>query len=307
MKILVTGGAGFIGSHVVDALIEQNHEVLIIDDLSTGKQEYINQQAQFIELDVLDERMETIVVDFDPDTIIHLAAQKNVRVSLEDPVYDARVNILGSLTLLEAARRHNINHVVCMSTGGMYDETGELPFTEDSPIRPSSPYLLSKYAIDQYADYYTRIHGLKTTCIRLTNTYGPRQDPKGEAGVISIFFEKFAAKTPATIFGDGKQTRDFLYIADAVAAVMKVVEKQPAGVINIATNNGVTIEELYALQAGIADMQEPPEKAPAIPGEVKHHIMTSIRAEKDLDWHAQVTLEEGLQKTWEWFTTIHNT
>lgn len=301
MNILVTGGAGFIGSHVVDRMVEDGNDVMVLDDMSTGRAEYLNQEAQFTELDIQDERVSSVIEDFKPDIIIHLAAQKNVRVSLENPVLDAQINILGSLNLLEAARHNKVQYFIFVSTGGVYDEASRMPFTEHSPTRPASPYLQSKLVIDQYLDYYTRVHGMETLSLRLTNTYGPRQDPKGEAGVIAVFFEALAQGKQGTIFGTGEQTRDFVYIEDVVDAFTGALKKKPTGIINIATNRAISVTELHDVQAKIAGFSSEPKIVAAIPGEVMHHVMSYDKAQQELRWSPKVPLEQGLQKTWDWF------
>ena len=246
MKILVTGGAGFIASHITDLLIENDHEIVIIDNLSTGQLINLNEKAKFYEQDLSDhEKIKEIFMIEKPEIIYHLAAQIDVRKSVEDPVKDANINIINALNLLELAVKNNIKHFIFSSTGGaIYGDTDDIPTKEGHLEQPISPYGCAKLSIEKYLNYYNKVHGLKYTCLRYSNVYGPRQNPKGEAGVVSIFFDSMLdGKTPK-IFG-GLQTRDFVYVKDIARANLLALNDNKSDTYNVATSTEISINELF--------------------------------------------------------------
>ncbi len=303
VKALVTGGAGFIGSHVVDALLERGDEVTVIDNLSTGRRENLDGAlANGAVLEELDIRDATAVADLTarvaPDAIFHLAAQIDVRVSAADPAFDARVNVEGTINVLDAARQAGVARVVNTSTGGaIYGEGRVLPATEDHPVAPEAPYGQSKFCAEGYCELFRRLHGLSTVSLRYSNVYGPRQDPLGEAGVIAIFCGKLLDGGTPTVFGDGLQTRDYVYVGDVVRANLLAVESNAGEAINIGTGVGTSVLGLVESLAAQAEGRFQPEMAPERPGEVRHNHLDASRAMAELGWEAQVGLDEGLQRT----------
>jgi UDP-glucose 4-epimerase len=294
MHALVTGGAGFIGSNLVDALIAEGERVTVLDDLSTGRKENINPEARLVTAGLL-VAAETMDAD-PPDVVFHLAAQIDVRRAVEDPGFDARVNVEGTTAVLEGARRNGVRRVVLASTGGaIYGETDLIPTPEDAPVAPLSPYGTSKAAAELYFDLYARLHGLSTVAVRFSNVYGPRQDPLGEGGVVAIFCAAAAGRRPqATIFGDGRQTRDFIYVGDVVEACLKAAASEATGAYNISTGRETTVIEL----AEALDLD--PEFAPERLGEVRRSCLDPSRAAEVLGWRASTSLEAGLARTLEW-------
>ncbi|MGH2925024.1 MAG: NAD-dependent epimerase/dehydratase family protein [Solirubrobacterales bacterium] len=305
MKALVTGGAGFIGSHLVDALVERGDEVAVIDDLSTGRRENLGGAltagAELLEIDVGD--ADSVSRAFDerrPELIFHLAAQIDVRRSVADPIYDLNVNVAGTLNLLEAARRSGAGRFLLASTGGaIYGEGAglELPLDETAACRPDAPYGQSKFAAEGYVSLYGRLHGLSGTALRLGNVYGPRQDPLGEAGVVAIFCGALLGDGTPRVFGDGHQTRDYVYVRDVVAAFLAGAEAEATGTYNVGTGVETTVLELGELIAGICEKPFEPEMAPPRPGEVQRIAIDSGRAASDLGWEARTPLADGLRTT----------
>lgn len=299
MKILVTGGAGFIGSHLVDSLIRDGHDVLVVDNLSTGKKEYVNKQAKLEVLDVVDKKLADIVASFSPQIIYHLAAQKNVRVSLENPVLDARVNILGSLNLLNQAIKNKVEKFIFVSTCGIYGDTDNLPTDELSDEKPLSPYILNKLTFEKYL-YILGQNKIKWAAPRLANVYGPRQDPHGEAGVIAILLDDVVNKKTFYINGDGQQTRDYIYVADVVGALLKFIGNSE-GIYNIGTGKEKSLLDLIDIISQISDGKLDFQHRQAIGGEVKRSFLNNQKAKKDLDWQAEYDLKQGLDLTYRWF------
>ena len=291
MRAVVTGGAGFIGSHVVDALLARGDEVLVLDDLSNGKRENVADGAR---LEVVDIREP---LDFEGAEIcFHLAAQVDVRVAVERPEHDAQVNVLGTVTVLEAARAHG-TQVVFASTGGAIYGECDGPAAEDAPRRPLSQYGVSKLAGEEYLAAYNRLYGTNHVSLRFANVYGPRQDPRGEAGVVSIFLGRLAAGEPPRIFGDGSQTRDYVYAGDVASAALMAAGK--AGVFNIGTGIETSVLELYELCRRVAGSELEAEHADARLGELQRSVLDVTRADRELGWRPEVGLEEGLRLTWE--------
>jgi UDP-glucose 4-epimerase len=292
--VLVTGGAGFIGSHVVDALLARGDEVHVVDSFATGKRERVPADATLHEQDIR-EPLDELFQDIEPETVFHLAAQADVRVSVERPDYDADVNVIGTTRVLEAARKTGAQ-VVFSSTGGAIYGECERPAREDAERRPLAPYGVSKLAGEEYLAAANRLYGTSHVALRYGNVFGPRQDPHGEAGVVAIFFGKLAAGEPARIFGDGRQTRDYVYVADAVQAALSAVGK--AGVFNVGTGIETSVVDLYERCRRIAGSDAEAERAPARPGELQRSVLDIGLAERELGWRPQHTLDEGLDATW---------
>jgi UDP-glucose 4-epimerase len=303
MKALVTGGAGFIGSNLVDALVERGDEVTVVDDLSTGKRDNLERAlangATLEHVDIRDaEAVSDVVGRTKPDVILHLAAQIDVRRSVADPAFDTRINVEGTINVLSAAQAHGIPRVVNTSTGGaIYGEVHDPPAAEDHPTAPEAPYGLSKWCAEQYCELFARLHGLSTVSLRYGNVYGPRQDPLGEAGVIAIFCGKLLENGRATIFGDGKQTRDYIYVDDVVEANLKAAESEATGPINIGVGQQKSVLDLVEILKQHASDGFEPDHAPERPGEIQNSALDPSRAREELGWEAKVELDEGLKRT----------
>jgi UDP-glucose 4-epimerase len=296
MKVLVTGGAGFIGSNIVDLLISEGYEVVVIDDLSTGKAEYVNEKATFYRMDLVGEGLENVLNREKVDFVLHQAAQVQVRKSLLDPNFDAKVNILGSINLLECCR--DVEKFIYASSGGaVYGEPEYLPVDERHPIRPLSPYGASKYAVEKYLHAYKEIYGLDYISLRYGNVYGPRQDPYGEAGVVAIFANKMLHGKRPTIFGDGNQTRDFIYVEDVANANLLAMEKNTRNeVFNIATGEETSVNKIFEIIQESLKTNLKPVHDPPIKGEVRRIYLDVKRAEKKLGWKPKVGLREGIER-----------
>lgn len=302
MKILVTGGAGFIGSHLVDAFLEAGHEVVVIDNLSSGHRSLVPAGARFFELDIRSEDAARVVTEEKPDALCHHAAQMNVRHSVEDPSYDADVNVLGFLRVLEAARRAGTKLTIFASSGGtVYGEVSELPTTEAHSNIPVCPYGVSKLTGEHYLEYYHRIHGMRYVALRYANVYGPRQDPHGEAGVVSIFVRALLAGNGAQIYGDGLQTRDYVFVGDVVKANLAALTTSWCGPVNIGTATETTVVDLHARIRRLTGTDRMPEHAAAKEGEVRRNVLSWARAKEVLQWSPSVTLDEGLAATVDFF------
>lgn len=301
-KISVTGGAGFIGSHVVDLLIEAGYDVAVIDDLSTGKRENVNKEARFYEVNICDPYLREVLGKEGPDVVIHLAAQVSVRNSIANPRFDARTNIIGSIALLEICKDLCIEKVVYSSSVAVYGEPHYLPVDEKHSIEPISPYAASKHAVENYLNYYRRNHNVDYVILRLGNVYGPRQDAEGEAGVVSIFVDRLLKNQKATINGDGGQTRDFVYVGDVAEAVLLAVEKDGnSRVYNIGTDTEISIEQLYNNIKRLCGSNLFPIYGDPIDGEIRNMRLSYGLASQELGWKPKTSLEEGLKKTIEWF------
>lgn len=302
MRILVTGGAGFIGSHLVDALVARGHRVTVLDDLSTGARANVNAKARFVRGDVASPAAERLVKRVRPDVIYHLAAQKDVRVSVNDPVFDARVNVLGLLTLVRGAvAAGGVKRFVFTSTGGaIYGGADVLPTPEDYPARPLSPYGASKLACELYLSAYRLTGLLPFVSLRLANVYGPRQSPQSEAGVVAIWTGALAAGKRPVVYGDGTQTRDFVYVADVVRALLAALGKGAYGTFNIGTGEETSMNALLRMMRAVTGSGEKPVHAPARPGEERRSVLAVRRARRVLGWMPQVSLEQGIAKTVAW-------
>jgi UDP-glucose 4-epimerase len=305
MRCLVTGGAGFIGSNLVDALLARGDEVTVVDDLSTGRRENLDGAlgagARLVEIDIRDgAALSEEVRGARPEAVFHLAAQIDVRKSIADPAFDASVNVGGTANLLEAARTADAKRFVFVSTGGAIYGEGEgqeLPLTESAPIAPLSPYGQSKFAAEGYLSLYERLYGLSGVSLRLGNVYGPRQDPLGEAGVIAIFCGRLRDGGRPTVFGDGRQTRDYIYVGDVVAAALAAVGSEASGPINVGTGRETDVLELAQMLGELEGVEFEPEMAPARTGEVQRIAVDPGRAGRELGWSAQTALEDGLRLT----------
>jgi UDP-glucose 4-epimerase len=293
MRILVTGGAGFIGSHVVDALLDDGHEVAVVDDLSSGQRENLRPGVVLHEAEVVDpEAMQALIESEQPEAVVHLAAQIGVRRSVEDPAHDVLVNVAGTATILEAARAAGARRFVLASTGGgLYGEATTLPTPENAPIAPMSPYGTSKAAAETYLELYERLHGLSTLSLRMANVYGPRQNPLGEGGVVARFCAAAREGRSVTVFGDGRQTRDLVYVGDVAAAFAGAVGSDARGALNIGTGEETSVLELAALLGVEAQF------APARLGEVRRSCLACARAGEALGWQAATPLRDGLART----------
>lgn len=302
MKILVTGGAGFIASHVTDAYIEQGHEVVIVDNLSTGKKENINPKAQFIEMDIQDEKIFELFAHKKFDAVNHHAAQMDIRLSVKDPTFDARNNILGTINLLEAAVKNGVKKFIFISSGGaIYGEQDYFPADEKHPTLPLSPYGIAKLTGEKYLYYYYKTYQLDFVSLRYGNIYGPRQNPHGEAGVIAIFASKLFSNEQPVINGDGKQTRDYVYVSDVVAANLKALHLEGSDCFNIGTGIESDVNELFNKLNHLIKSQAKEIHGPAKPGEQQRSVLNNGKAQKLLGWQPQVSLDDGLGKTVEFF------
>ena len=296
MKILVTGGAGFIGSHLVDQLIKEDHKVVVIDNLSTGKKENLNPKAKFYKIDICDEKISQIFKKEKPEAVFHYAAQINVRKSVENPIEDAKVNILGTLNILESCKKYGIKKFTFASTVGVYGNTEDLPVSENHPLNPISPYTVSKLAIENYLNYYKREFGF--VLLRFANVYGPRQITTGEGGVVAIFIDNLLNQKIPTIYGDGNQTRDFVYIEDVVEAnILTLNNSKRECFYNIGTGIETTINNLFRLisqktKTDIAPVYESPREE-----DIYKSCVDYSKIKKELGWQPKYNLERGLQKT----------
>jgi UDP-glucose 4-epimerase len=304
-RILITGGAGFIGSHVADAFIQAGHEVAVVDNLSTGRRENVPAAAQFHPYDIKSPETFELICHWQPQVLVHHAAQMSVRRSVEDPEMDARENILGSLNLFQAAARVRVEKIIFASTGGaMYGDQAPVPAREEDRARPECPYGIAKLAIEHYLYFYQREYGLTPIRLRYANVYGPRQNGLGEAGVVAIFIEKFLAGQQPLINGDGLQTRDFVYVEDVVAANKLALNYPQAGTFNIGTGRETDIRTIYLNLQEITGSSLGPNHGPAKPGEQLRSALDSTRAREFLGWQPQVSLTEGLAGTVEWFREV---
>lgn len=302
MKVLVTGGAGFIGSHLVDRLIQEGHEVVVVDNLSTGKRRNLNRAARFFKLDIQSWRLERVFRNERPNVVMHLAAQMDVRKSVEDPVFDAQVNVLGTLNVLQQAVRHGVRKVVFSSSGGaIYGEQEIYPAPESHVTRPLSPYGISKLCGEQYLSYYQRVSGLQMVNLRYANVYGPRQDPDGEAGVVAIFIQKLLNNEQAIVYGNGRQTRDFIYVEDVVEANLAVMGQETQGTYNVGTGEETSINDVLRILVGHTNSTCKELHGPAKHGEQVRSVIDSSKIRQELSWEPRTELNEGLKRTIDYF------
>jgi UDP-glucose 4-epimerase len=305
MKILATGGAGFIGSHVADAYLLAGHEVAVVDDLSTGSRENLDPRVRFWQVDIRSNALERVVADFRPDVISHHAAQMSVSASARDPGHDADINILGSLNLLEAAVRHGVRRVIFASTGGaVYGDLVPVPTDETVSPQPVCPYGVAKLAVERYLYAYQAMHSLQAVALRYSNVYGPRQNPQGEAGVVAIFSRGILEGRELTVNGDGGQTRDYVYVGDVVRANMLATEMalgQEFPILNIGTGIETSVNDLVRLFRGIAGMDVRWRHGPPRAGEQRRSVLDASLAKRVLGWQATTNLRRGLGFTFQWF------
>ena len=302
MKCLVTGGAGFIGSHLVDKLIKEGHKVVVIDNLSTGRKENLNPKAKFYKIDICSYRISQIFKKEKPEVVFHYAAQIDVRKSVKDPVEDAKINILGTLNILENCKKYNIRKVIFASTGGaIYGDADIVPTPETYPELPLSPYGIAKLTIEKHLSYYYKVFGLPYVSLRLANVYGPRQNSKGEAGVVAIFCDKMLSKKQPIINGDGKQTRDFVFVDDVVEANISALKKDKVGIFNIGTARETDVNTLFKKLRELTDSKCAKIHGPTLPGEQKRSCLDYSEAKRELGWQPKYSLDKGLKKTVEWF------
>jgi UDP-glucose 4-epimerase len=303
LRILVTGGAGFIGSTVANRLTELDHEVAVFDDLSTGFREFVPERARFDQGDLADAHaIDRCIAEFRPEVVSHHAAQIDVRKSVERPSDDARTNVLGGIALLESCTRHGVRKVIYASTGGaIYGEGRTLPANEDHPVNPESPYGVSKHTVEHYLHFWNLVHRLDYTALRYPNVYGPRQNPHGEAGVNAIFIGLMLEGRTPRIFGDGTQVRDYLYVDDVVEANVLALTRGSGRILNLGTGIGVSVNDIVRELNAILGTRLVPTHEAARPGEIQRIYLDASRAAEELGWRPRVPFREGLGRTVEWF------
>lgn len=297
-KILVTGGAGFIGSNLVDAMIEKGHSVAIVDDLSTGQEANINPKADFHKVDISDyDSLAKALETVKPEAIFHMAAQINVRKSVENPVRDVEVNIKGTVNLLDLAARHNVGHFIFSSTGGaIYGDKAQRPTPEKEESNPQTPYGINKLASEKYIQFFSREHGIKYTILRYANVYGPRQNPLAGAGVVSIFAYKMLKQEPMTMFGDGSQTRDYVFVRDVVKANISALEKGTNGIFNIGTGQETSLNDIVSALEKVTGTKADIKHLPANPSEQLNSCLDISKAQSELDLNEITNLEDGIKE-----------
>jgi UDP-glucose 4-epimerase len=302
MKVLVTGGAGFIGSHLAERLLGDGHEVVILDDLSTGNVEHLPPDARFYQMDVQSPWLDELFKIERPEAVLHQAAQASVRRSVADPVFDASVNVLGAVTLLQASVRHGVRRFLFASTGGaLYGDADVIPTPEDYPTLPVSPYGASKLGAEVYLRTFHAVHGLSYAALRYANVYGPRQDPHGEAGVVAIFARRLLSGEPARINGDGKQTRDFVYVGDIAEANARALTSDAVGSFNVGTGVETDINTIFQLLKRLSGNNQAEMHGPPMPGEQRRSVVDARKIEKVLGWRPRTSLEAGLDATVRYF------
>ncbi len=294
MKVLVTGGAGFIGSHLVDALLDKGEEVHVVDDLSTGRQENLDLAAFFHKIDICDSGLDKLICSIQPEVVFHLAAQVSVPRSLENPYEDTRVNILGTVNLLEACVQAGVKRVIFSSSAAVYGMPQYLPLDEEHSLITISPYGTSKAAAEKYLQLYNRLYGLEYVILRYANVFGPRQDADGEGGVVSIFAQAVRNRLPLKIYGDGEQNRDFVYVKDIVRANLAALICSSSITVNVSTEKATSVNQLANLLNRIGNFSSSIKHEPERPGDIRNSILCNNRAKKELHWESVYTLEEGL-------------
>ena len=303
MRIIVTGGAGFVASHIVDAYITAGHKVIVVDNLSTGKRGNVHPEARLVEMDVSDPGLVDLFCTEKPDLVNHHAANASVSRSVREPLFDASQNVLGTLNVLEAASQADVGKVIYISSGGaMYGTVEYLPMDEDHPANPVSPYALSKYTGERYVQLYGKVYGLRWTSLRYANVYGPRQDPYGEAGVVAIFCQNLQDGVVPEIHWDGEQSRDFVYVGDCAYANLLALEGGDGQAYNVGTGIGTSINTLFHTLMDIAGQDLTPRRGPRRPGDARYSYLDCGKIERELGWQARASLREGLERTWDHFT-----
>ena len=301
-NILITGGAGFIGSNLADKLLELSHNVIVIDNLSSGSKKNLDKRIKFYKMDICDAKIVKVFAKENIDIVFHLAAQINVRDSVKDPIADAKTNILGSLNILENCRNFNVKKVIFSSSGGtIYGDAKIIPTSENSPEIPESPYGIAKLSVEKYLNYYFKSFGLNFVVLRLANVYGPRQNPKGEAGVVAIFTDKMLAKKEVVINGSGGQTRDYVFVKDVVKANVNCLDSKFIGPVNIGIGKETDVNTIFNLLVKATNTNFKESHGPSKKGEQKRSALDNKLAEKVLNWEPSVDLTEGLAKTADFF------
>ncbi len=301
-KVLVTGGCGFVGSHVVDFLIKKNYDVIVIDDLSTGKKERLNEKAKLFVVDITNKNdLEEVFLKEKPEIVLHIAAQVMLRKSIEEPIFDANTNIIGTINVLEACRKNNVKKIIYTSTGGArYGEPKYLPVDEKHEIEPSAPYGISKHTAEHYVKVYNLLHGLDYLIFCFGNVYGPRDDPSCKR-VTSFFCDKILGGEKPVIFGDGEQTRDFIFVLDLAEFIVNSIEKNPEHkLFNLANSEQISVNKIFEELKIISGFKENAEHIEAIKGEVRDIILDTTLAQKELNWKPKTSMKEGLKQTFEW-------
>ena len=302
MRVVVTGGAGFIGSHVADAFVARGDEVLVVDDLSSGNEDNVPERAEFERIDVVDsDALGSTVSSFSPKLVCHLAAQASVVVSVERPDHDLDVNVRGTFNVCEAARSSGATVVFSSTGGAIYGDGAPLPTPEDYPPQPLSPYGASKLAAEAYISTWGRLHGHANVVLRLANVYGPRQDAHGEAGVVAIFIEHLLRNEPPSLRGDGKPTRDYVHVTDVARAFVAAAEGRRAGTFNVGTGRPTSTAKVLALLQEAAGTKIEPSREPLLPGELQASAVDIARIEQELDWRPEIELAKGLRETFDWY------
>ena len=304
MRIIVTGGAGFIGSHLVDAYLDAGHDVLVIDSLwehGGGRRANVRNGVSLVHMDIRDEAIGRVFAEFKPEIVNHHAAQHSVAISVRDPLYDAQVNVVGLINVLEQTVRSGVRKVIFAGSGASFGTPDALPITDDTPQNPSSPYGISKMVSEHYLRFYRDAKGLDFTALRYGNVYGPRQDPNGEAGVIAIFIAKFLARQGVRIDWDGEQTRDYVYVADVARANLAALERGSGGCYVIGTGVRTSVNEIYRRLVEISGFQAPIERAPQRPGDARDARFDSASARSELGWSPATSLVDGIRETYEYF------
>lgn len=301
MKTLITGGAGFIGSHLVDKLIQKGNKVIVIDNLSTGKKENLNPKVKFYKIDICSPKISQIFKIEQPEIVFHFAAQISVKKSIEDPIEDAKINILGTLNVLENCKKYKVKKIIFASSIGVYGESKNLPVKENHSLNPLTPYPIAKLTIEKYLNYYKN-QGLDFVSLRYANIYGPRQNSEmGEGGVVAIFINKILKEEKPIIFGSGNQTRDFLYVDNAVEAAILAIKAKPGSIYNVGSNKETSIKNLLKIISKILNKKIEPIFQPFQQGEVIRSRVDYSKIKKELGWQPKYNLEKGLRKTIEWF------
>lgn len=302
MRCCVTGGAGFIGSHLVDKLCALGHEVLVIDNLSGGNRSFVSPQAKFLEMDIRDESVEEVFREFGVEVVFHLAAQTMVNLSMSEPKLDADINVIGLINILEACRKTGVKKVITPSSAAVYGDLPELPLHEDMQVKPLSFYGITKWVMESYLRVYSESFGLSYTCFRYSNVYGPRQGEGGEGGVISIFVKRVAEGLPLTVYGDGEQTRDFIYVDDVVAANIAALDQpEIQGVFNVSTTHAVSVNELIRTLEKITGKSNSVKYSEEREGDIRHSLLFNAKIRNEYGWSPSVSLLEGLHTTYQYF------